>query len=67
MSKITKQDLVKLKELITFSDRYELSIQFWPNQVAVYIAKNGIDLNSVGGDFSAIDKALDYLKRINKL
>ena len=58
-------DLLKLKSLLTFSDRYEISVQFWPQQTAVYIAKDGVDLTDFGGDFDfAIGKATEYLNRI---
>ncbi len=57
----------KLSGLLMYSDRYEISIQFWPQQTSVFIMKDGIDLTDFGGDFDfAIDNAVDYLKRINK-
>lgn len=60
-------ELLKLAELLKYSDRYEISIQFWPKQIAVFIAKDGIDLNDYGGDFDfVIKKAIEYLKRINR-
>jgi chaperonin cofactor prefoldin len=61
-----KVPIEKLVELIEFSNKYEISIQFWPKQTAVYIAKDGVELKDFGGssDF-AIDQALDYLNRIN--
>jgi hypothetical protein len=58
-------DLLELKKLLRFSDRYEISIQFWPQQIAVYIAKDGVDLTDFGGDFDfAIGKSIEYLIRI---
>ncbi len=64
--KITASQTNKLKSLIRYSDRYEISIQFWPDQTAVYISKDDVDLTSFGGDFDfAIGSAFDYLKRIN--
>lgn len=57
-------DLLKLKELLMFSDRYEISVQFWPNQVAVYIEKDGVDLKDFGGDADCINDATIYLTRI---
>jgi len=60
--------LVKLRKLLAYSDRYEISIQFWPEQIAVYITKDGVDLKDFGGSFSfAIDKATEYLDRINNV
>jgi len=58
-------DLLELKKLLAFSDKYEISIQFWPQQIAVYIAKDGVDLTDFGGDFDfAIGKSIEYLVRI---
>lgn len=59
-------DLIELQKLLAFSSRYEISIQFWPEQIAVYISKNGVDLIDFGGDFNfSICKAIEYLERIN--
>jgi hypothetical protein len=59
-------DLFELKKLLAFSDKYEISIQFWPEQIAVYIAKDGVDLTDFGGDFYfAVGKSIEYLVRIN--
>lgn len=63
-----REKLNRLEKLLRFSDRYELNIQFWPKQTAVYIEKDGVELTSFGGDFDfAIDKSIEYLQRINKL
>lgn len=63
----TDNQLVKLGQLLRFSDRYEINIQFWPEQTAVYISKDEVELESYGGDFDfAIKKSLEYLNRINK-
>ena len=61
-----KIDLLKLAALIRYSDRYEITIQFLPEQTAVYIAKDSVDLTSFGGnsDF-AISRAIEYLEKIN--
>ncbi|MBK9223415.1 MAG: hypothetical protein IPO16_15030 [Saprospiraceae bacterium] len=60
-------DLLKLKSLLSFSYKYEISIQFWPKQTAVYISKDGVDLKDFGGDFDfAIGKSTEYLKRITR-
>ena len=65
--KLEEKQLKKLAQLIAYSDRYEINIQHWPQQTAVYISKGGIDLTDYGGDFDhAIGSSLDYLKRINK-
>ncbi len=67
MRKLKDTQLKKLSSLLTYSDRYELNIQFWPDQTAVYIEKGGVELQSYGGDFDyAIKAALEYLRRINK-
>ena len=55
----------ELARLLKYSDKYEISIQFWPEQQAIYIAKDGVDLQDYGGDFDDItDKAIEYLDRI---
>lgn len=57
----------KLGKLLKYSDKYEINIQFWPEQTAVFIAKDGVDLQDYGGSFDfAIDRAIEYLTRINK-
>jgi hypothetical protein len=62
---LTTDNLKLLKRLLVYSDTFEISIQFWPLQVAVYIAKDGIDLTDFGGDFDfAIPEAIKYLDRI---
>jgi len=64
--KVSKENLELLSKLLEYSDIYEISIQFWPNQIAVYIEKEGVPLKDFGGDFKAtITGATDYLKRIN--
>jgi hypothetical protein len=63
---MTKHELKQLEILIEYSTKYELSIQFWPEQTCVFIAKDGIELNSFGGDYDfAIGKSIEYLDRIN--
>lgn len=58
-------DLMELKKLLRFSDRYQISIQFWPQQTAVYIAKDGVDLTDFGGDINfSIRESIKYLVRI---
>jgi len=55
-----------LKRLLSYSDKYEISIQFWPNITTVFISKDGIDLKDYGGDFEfAIESSIKYLDRIN--
>lgn len=44
-------DLGTLANILKYSNKYEISIQFWPSQITVYIAKDGIDLKDFGGDF----------------
>ena len=58
-------DLIQLGALLTYSNKYEISIQFWPDQTAVYIEKDGIELQSFGGSFDfAISRSIEYLNRI---
>jgi hypothetical protein len=56
-----------LSRLLVYSERYEISIQFWPEQTVVFIAKDDVDLTSFGGDrVYALKMAVSYLDRINK-
>jgi hypothetical protein len=58
-------DVELLSRLLMFSNKYELSIQFWPEQTAVYISKDGVDLQDYGGSFQfAVRRAIEYLERI---
>ena len=58
-------DLLELKKLLAFSDRYEISIQFFAEHITVYIAKGGVPLIDFGGDFIfSIVKSIEYLNRI---
>lgn len=58
-------DLELLSLLLKYSDRYEISIQFWPKQTAVYIAKDGVDLKDFGGDFEfAVRSSISFLNSI---
>lgn len=58
-------DLKLLSRLLTYSDRYEITIQFWPKSTTVYIEKDEIGLQDYGGDFKfAIGQAIDYLDRV---
>lgn len=60
-----KIDLLELQKLLKFSGKYEISIQFWPEQIAVYIAKDGVALIDFGGDAEfAVGKSIEYLNRI---
>lgn len=60
-------NMALLGRLLAYSDRYEISIQFWPEQTAVYVSKNGVELTDFGGDADfAIGSALAYLDRINQ-
>lgn len=68
MKNYTDKQLDQLRKLLKYSDRYDLSIQFWVEQTVVYITKGDVELNSFGGDFNfAINSALKYLNRINKI
>lgn len=62
------QEIQLLKRVVSYSDRYQISIQFWPDQCAVYIMKDDVDLNSFGSSQieTTLKMALDYLDRINR-
>lgn len=67
MKILTKEEMLNLLNLISYSDKYEIDIQFWPDQTTVYIEKDGIELQSYGGDFDySINESIKYLKRINQ-
>lgn len=63
----SNREMKLLTELLSYSNRYDISIQFWVDQTVVYISKRDVDLNSFGGgtEFAFI-KSIEYLKRINK-
>lgn len=61
-------NLHRLAKLLAYSDRYQINIQFWPKQIAVYIIKDMKELKNFGGDFDfAIEKSIEYLDRINQV
>ncbi len=61
-------DLKLLARLLVYSDRYQINIQFWPEQTAIYIEKNDVELADFGGDFDfAITQSIEYLDKINKV
>jgi hypothetical protein len=63
---MSTSQLTQLRILLSYSSKYEITVQFWPEQTTVDIAKDGIDLESFGGDFDfAIGKSIEYLDRIN--
>lgn len=58
-----------LQELEKWSQKYEISFQFWPEQKNVFISKDGVELTSFGGYNTIEDvifKALNYVYKINK-
>ena len=58
-------DLKQLARLLKYSDRYDISIQFWTDQIAVFISKHDVELKDYGGDFDfAITRSIEYLDRI---
>lgn len=65
MRTIEEKQLKKLKKLLEYSDKYEISIQFWPKQVVVYIEKDDVELQDYGGDWEfAIESSIEYLNKI---
>lgn len=71
MYQLTKKqelNILKLmKSIIRYSNKYEISIQYWPDQWAIFIAKDGIDLTSFGGEpEDTLERGLEYLNRITK-
>ena len=56
--------------LIRYSETYEISVQLWPTQKTIHIAKDSVELFSCSygpADLEdALIKALSYLDRITK-
>ena len=56
-----------LTKIMRYSKKYEISVQFWPDQWAIFIAKDGVDLTSFGGEpENTLKRGLEYLDRITK-
>lgn len=65
MRELTESQLLFLARLIGYSNRYQISVQFWPDQTAVYIFKDGVEMQAFGGDFDhAVGSSNAYLDRI---
>lgn len=61
------EETTLLKKIMEYSKKYEISVQFWPDQQAVFIAKDGVDLESYGGRLKqSLRAAVKYLNRINR-
>lgn len=68
MKTLNKQQQSNILKLLAYTDRYDLSIQFWVESTNVYINKANVELQSYGGDFDhAISSALKYLNKINRV
>jgi len=64
---MTKNEKLLLSKVIKYSEKYEINIQFWPDQKSVFVSKDGIELNSWGAselEFP-LKSAIEYLDRIN--
>jgi len=59
-----------LKEIEKWSEHYDFSFQFWgKGQNNVYIERDGVELQSFGGEETIEDIlkiALDWIKKVNK-
>jgi hypothetical protein len=55
--------------LMAYSDRYMISFQMWPDQYAIYIAKDDVELHSTGSSnaIETMTYAVNYLDRINRV
>lgn len=63
---MTKLQQALIGKLYSYCDRYEITCQFWPQQITVFIEKEGVELTSFGGDFDfAVSSSIQFLKRIN--
>jgi hypothetical protein len=65
---MTEKQIKLLRKVVKYSERYEISVQFWPEQNAIFIAKDDVDLNSFGSSdlTETLQMGVDYLDRINK-
>lgn len=57
-----------LTRIIRYSNRYEINVQFWPDQWAIYISKDDVELTSFGGNpEETLRCGVEYLDRINRI
>jgi hypothetical protein len=57
-----------LTKIMRYSKKYEISVQFWPDQWAIFINKDGIELTSFGGEpENTLRRGVEYLDRINRV
>jgi len=58
-----------IQRIMAYSQRYEISMQLWPNQKVVFLAKDGVDLTSYGCEDinESMDFIIKYLDRVNRL
>jgi hypothetical protein len=57
-----------LTRIMRYSNKYEISVQFWPEQWTIFIAKDGVDLQSYGGEpENTLKRGIEYLDRINRI
>jgi hypothetical protein len=68
MNKLTPEVIGLMTKVLHYSDRYEITVQFWPEYKTAYIAKDGVDLYSYGSYDTAetLSDIINYLDRINK-
>ena len=65
--KLTLSQQIKLNKLLAYSDRYQITIEFWEGEVEIYAIRALKDSYEGRGSFdNAVDGALTYLKRINR-
>lgn len=59
---------IKLMELFSYTDKYELNMHTTKYGCSIYISKDGIDLYDIGApDFEfVVDECLNYLQRVCK-
>lgn len=70
MTKEEEKAWSNFKELLYYSNNYQISVQFWgQGNTSVFIEKDGVELTDFGGlnPAEALDQTVKYLNRINKV
>ena len=62
------RDMQLMARLMQYGEKYEISVQLWPEYKTIYVAKDGVDLYSYGAyDLKIVlSTVLDYLDRVNR-
>lgn len=67
LKRLNPEQKKKLFQLLSYTYKYDITIQFWVESTNIYINKANVELQSYGGSFDySVGKALDYLNRITR-